>query len=186
MAFTYGGQYGALPFGPTQRGANAYNQAGLGLAGQLGGAGVDAYGMGLQNLMKLLQSGGRTDPTLFNMQLSDLGRSVQGAQDTTEGVLAGTGMSGSGVGRAIQAAQGQAGVAERRKAIAENDAGASDRMMQILQLLGPLVLGPGADFAGIGTGMAAAGQARSDRNRAAMMAAISGILGAGGQAASGG
>lgn len=146
-----------------------------GIGSALQGTGVDAYRTGLEGLYAMLARGGRTDPTLMNMQLADISRGTQGQQDAIAGGLAMQGIQNSGLGMALQAATGQGGRALRSRAIAEDRAMADQRQMQNLQTLYDLVIGPGIDLFGIQQGMDAQNRARRDQRNAAIMGAVSSL-----------
>lgn len=118
------------------------------LTGALG-YGIPAEQFGLQDLFRLLGQRGRTDPRLLNMNLAGIDRGTQQAQDATAGMAARSGLGGSGLLQAIQASQGQGGLAAKARLRAQDAAQADQNQRMNLQLLRDLVIGPGLDLYGI-------------------------------------
>lgn len=118
---------------------------------------------GLNTLMEILGNQGQISPAMRNIQLSDISRGTQVAQDQALGNLAAANLQNSGVGQAILASIGQAGADRRAQTLAQFDREAEDRMRQDLGLLFQLLLGPGFQ----------AGQSQLDRELAELLARIS-------------
>ena len=101
-----------------------------------------------KNLADLLINNGKTDPIVLNRNLADISRTSQGQQQDWEGMLAGLGLGGSGVGQSIGAAIGQGGAERRAGAIATDTAAAEARKQQILQLFTDMITNPAVAVSG--------------------------------------
>jgi hypothetical protein len=131
------------------------------LAGPLQGAlGIGAP-VGFATLLDILGSQGATDPKLLNRQLADIAQTTQGQQDSFQGQLARSGLTGSGIGQAIGAAIGQSGGEQRADLLAQEAAKQEQQKRQDLQLLFQL-LGIPTDLFAIQQGVPPKGNTPSD------------------------
>lgn len=160
--------------GPMNLG-QAQSQVGGSLSGALG-YGIPAEQFGLQDLFRLLAQRGKTDPRLLNMNLADVSRGTQSAQDATAASFARQGLGASGVGQAIQAAQGQGGLATRARLKAQDAAQADQNQRMNLQLLRDLVIGPGLDLYGINNQIEQANRDRRTQRNLGYLNAIGSII----------
>jgi hypothetical protein len=108
----------------------------------ISGLGGDVGQTGFATLKSILESQGKTDPLLFNQQLTDIMRGGAGVQQATTGALASRGLQNSGVGLALSQAQG--GATENRVASARAQEAQlqEQRKRADLELLMKLFLGP--------------------------------------------
>jgi len=97
---------------------------------------------GMDTLLQILQSQGATDPMLMNQILSGISRDTAQQQRFTAGQFAQGGAQNSGVGQAIAAAQGMAGVDQTAQVRAQEAQRQEQRMREDLGLLMDLVYGP--------------------------------------------
>lgn len=93
----------------------------------------------LQQALERLQRGGATDPAMLNRELADIQAGTQSAQQTLTGNLAQSGLVGSGLGQAIQAAIGQAGLERRGGRMALESQLADQRQLENLKFIEDLL-----------------------------------------------
>ena len=118
--------------------------------------------VGFDTLLQILQGQGKTDPALFNKQLAGIAQGTQANQTNQQGNLSRLGLSGSGVGQALNAAIGQSGVEQASTATAQENALQEQRKRQDLQLLYQLLLQPGLDAGAISAGIQPGAKGPSD------------------------
>lgn len=111
-----------------------------------------ALPMGLNTLLELLSSRGKTDPALLNRQLTANARNTEGQQQRQTGSAAMRNLQNSGVSQAINAAIGAAGADREANIIAKDTALEEQRKRQDLQLLLDLIIRPGIDYSAIDAG----------------------------------
>lgn len=138
---------------------------------------------GYDQLLQLLQSGGRTDPAILNRQIASSATGTMGTQQAQAGQAAGRGLANSGVAQAIQAATGAAGQSRIAGIKTADNEAAAQRQIQILELFGQLVGNPNMQLRGIESNESIAGQQQDTAQRAAMISMIGSLFGAGGIAA---
>lgn len=145
------------------------------IAGSLG-FGIPAQQAGLQELFRLISQRGKTDPRMMNMNLADVSRGTQSAQDATAGMAARSGLGGSGVMQAIQASQGQGGMALRSRLKAQDAANADQNQRMNLAMLRDLVIGPGLDYYLGERQLAEAARQRRDQRNVGYASAIGSMI----------
>lgn len=133
------------PFDPnapynTQGGGHPRGQGG-GLNRAFRRFGGPVANQGYGTLLDILQRQGATDPRLLNQQRAQLDLMNQQQMRATQGNLAGAGLTGTGAGQALLAAQGQAGVAGQANLTAQEAALQEQRKREDLQLM-QLLFGP--------------------------------------------
>lgn len=104
-----------------------------------------AYG----TLMGILQSRGRTDPTLFNRQILANDRGTQASMDAVQGMMAQNNLQNSGVNAAIQGAIGAGGAQRNAQTRAAQTQLEEQRMRDDLDLFLKMVLNPSTDQAAL-------------------------------------
>lgn len=135
--------------------------------------------LGIGTLSDILLKQGKTDPAMLNQQLAGISRGTQQNQNAVQGTLAQRGMQGSGLGQALSAAIGQAGVGQMSQARAQENQLAEQRKRDDLQLLLQTFINPGIDRWAIQNNQynAAANRSQSDKNQKnAMLSSILGSL----------
>lgn len=164
---------GAIGAGTSLVGAGTSGSGGGGVLGSQKGYFHDnpALPLGLQNLMDILSSQGRTDPKLLNRNLTANARDTEAQQQQQRGYAASRGVQNAGVTDAITAAIGAAG-ADRASGIHAQDAAvAEQRRRQDLQLLLDLIIKPGIDYSAIDAGQYNARQDADARRQGAYVSA---------------
>lgn len=101
---------------------------------------------GFQTLLDILQSGGRTDPAAFNLELADISRAFGQAGESLQGRLGAAGLTGSGLGRALGASLESAGGEALARRRAQENQLAEERRRSDLGLLQALLLNPAQDI----------------------------------------
>lgn len=118
---------------------------GMQFANQAGGPMGDVFA----SLNELIGRKGATDPGLMNQQLGAINRGTQAQQGQIAGQMANRGLSGSGLGMALQAAVGQGGL-DRRAGLMNQEAQQQEqRRRQDLALFYEMVMGPQLDSLGM-------------------------------------
>ena len=128
----------------------------------------------IANLLDILNSHGATDPAALNRQIQGIQRGTEANQGATQEQLAATGLSGSGVGQAIGAAQGQAGVEGVSQARADEAARAVQRKREDLLLTLQLILNPRNTRRGQSLALEAAKYGRTGSNALGSLGSILG------------
>lgn len=101
--------------------------------------------VGYGNLMEILLSGGKTDPTAFNRQIAANDRGTATSQQNVQGAFAQQGLQNSGLGMALQGAIG-AGGAQRNADVRGQEAQlAEQRKRDDLNLFMQMVMNPATD-----------------------------------------
>ena len=105
----------------------------------------DATPVGYGNLMEILLSGGKTDPTAFNRQIAANDRGTATSQQNVQGAFAQQGLQNSGLGMALQGAIG-AGGAQRNADVRGQEAQLAEaRKREDLNLFMQMVMNPATD-----------------------------------------
>ena len=132
---------------------------------------------GGQTLAQILQSQGKTDPRLFNMQSAGISRDTQALQQALQGSLARSGMQGSGVGLAMGTSIGQAG-ANQQAGLRANEAQLQEaRKRSDLDLLMQMILGPAQQQYGMQKGFQMQDRSIEQQREAARWQAIASLIG---------
>ena len=162
------------PFRDFTSNVSGNNAAALGRT--LGIAAPSILPQGLSTLSARLGRQGRTDPALFQLQLSDIGRQTGINRDRAAEGLSRAGNLNSGFGQALLAAIDRSGAAQRNRAIASENFLAGEREAQDLALLNSLFLQPLIQLRGLDVGLEmqrAAQPSTSDR----LLSAAAGVGG---------
>jgi hypothetical protein len=160
--------------------ANAFATPAHALAQGVGHIGGLSNFVGQASLLDMLLRQGKSDPGAMNQQLAAIDRSTGAGQQGVRSELAQRGLSGSGVGQALQAAVGQAGSAQQANLRNEESQQAEQRRRQDLQLLLSLFINPSLDMSSMALNQYAQQNARKDARTGAMLGSLGslGSLGA--------
>ena len=140
----------------------------------------------MQNLYQMLLTQGRVDPRLLAQAQAANARSTQSQQATAWGNASRSGMSGSGLAAAIQAAIGSAGASRSANLEYQDLADSYGRNQQNLGLMNQLVQQPGLGYATLAQNQLQFNKEQANKNKAAKYALIGSLFGSAGSIASAG
>jgi len=141
---------------------------------------------GMQNLLQMLMTQGRIDPRLLAQAQAANARSTQSQQAAAWGNASRSGMSGSGLAAAIQAAIGSAGASRGANLEYQDIADSYGRNQQNLGLMNQLVQQPGLGYASLAQNQLQFDKDQANKNKAAKYALIGSLFGSAGSIASAG
>jgi hypothetical protein len=156
---------------------NFYNQAGVTGANTVSRAGANAGIIGMGSLTNMLYNQGRVDPRMLAAAQAQNARGTQGIQDNIQGQASRSGMSGSGLYKALNAAAGSAGANRASNLNYQDMVDSYQRQQQNLGLLNELVLNKQRDYGAIGAGQYGVDKAASTNDKAAKYQAVGGLIG---------
>jgi len=156
------------------------NYRALGNSGALvqGTFGVAAQKAGLTNLYQMLLQQGRVDPRLLASAQAANSRSTQAQMDASRGSQSRSGMSGSGLSAALQAAIGAAGSSRAANLNYQDIADSYKRNQENLGLLDQLVIQPQLGYANLGQQDLANARDAKEKRIAAGLSLIGSSIGA--------
>lgn len=160
-------------------------QRGLGYAPQSTGPTASrAEKQGMQNLLKMLMDQGRIDPRLLASMQAANARSTQSQQGAARASASRSGMGGSGLAAAIQAAIGSAGASRSANLEYQDIADAYGRNQGNLGLLNQIVQQPQLGYASLRQNQLQFEKEQANKNKAAKYAMIGSLFGSAGGIAS--
>jgi hypothetical protein len=144
-----------------------------------------AESQSMQNLYEMLFNKGRVDPRLLASLQASNARSTQSQQTAARGNAAASGMSGSGLSAAIQAAIGSAGANRSANLNYQDIADSYGRNQQNMGLMNQIIQQPGLGYASLAQNQSQFDKAQANQSKAAKYALIGSLFGAAGTAAGG-
>ena len=140
----------------------------------------------MQSLYQMLLTQGRIDPRLLASMQAANARSTQSQQASAWGQASRSGMTGSGLAAAIQAAIGSAGASRSANLSYQDIADSYGRNQQNIGLMNQIVQQPGLAYASLAQNQTQFNKDQANKAKAAQYSMIGSLFGSAGNMAGGG